>query len=92
MGSITGWRKASYSGGNGGGCVEVATTRDAAPVHKSGESILFAVRDSQDPLGPVLYFTEAEWEAFLHGVKDGQFDLEQVGGAFAGAREVQDPA
>jgi hypothetical protein len=33
------------------------------------------VRDSKDPDGPVLAFTRREWEAFLAGCKDGEFDL-----------------
>lgn len=32
------------------------------------------VRDSKDPLGPVLRFTADEWEAFTDAVKDGTFD------------------
>ena len=56
------WRKASYSGTNGGGCVEVAR----AP----GTGI--AVRDSNDPDGPRLAFTGGDWRAFLRQVKDGQ--------------------
>jgi len=34
-----------------------------------------AVRDSKDRRGPVLVFTPAEWEAFVGGVRDGEFDL-----------------
>lgn len=34
-----------------------------------------AVRDSTQPDGPVLIFTPAEWEAFVGGVQDGEFDL-----------------
>jgi hypothetical protein len=26
-----------------------------------------------------LYFTEAEWSAFVAGVKDGEFDLDESG-------------
>ena len=26
-----------------------------------------------------LYFTEAEWEAFILGVRDGEFDLDEEG-------------
>jgi hypothetical protein len=33
------------------------------------------VRDSKDPDGPVLKFTGPEWDAFVAGVKDGEFDL-----------------
>ena len=33
-----------------------------------------AVRDSKDRNGPVLMFTPFEWEAFVGGVRDGEFD------------------
>ena len=55
------WRKSSLSATNG--CVEVAL--DTAEV---------AVRDSKDRSGPVLLFTAHEWDAFLAGVRDGEFD------------------
>ncbi len=32
------------------------------------------MRDGMEPEGPVLVFTSAEWEAFIEGVKDGEFD------------------
>lgn len=57
------WRKASYSNTQGGNCVEVADLGDRV-----------AVRDSKDPDGPRLVFTPAEWEAFIAGAKDGEFD------------------
>jgi hypothetical protein len=38
-----------------------------------GEAI--AVRDAQNPDGPALIFTPAEWDAFVGGAKDGEFDL-----------------
>lgn len=59
------WRKSSYSGGNGGNCVEVARSLPGA----------VAVRDSKDGDGPVLTFAADEWEAFTTGVRAGQFDL-----------------
>jgi hypothetical protein len=34
-----------------------------------------AVRDSRNPTGPVLLFTRSEWDAFVGGAKDGEFDL-----------------
>ncbi|GAA2474291.1 DUF397 domain-containing protein [Winogradskya consettensis] len=34
-----------------------------------------AVRDSRRPEGDVLFFTPAEWDAFVGGAKDGEFDL-----------------
>jgi hypothetical protein len=57
------WRKARASSGNGGNCVEVAELPDG-----------FAMRDSKDPHGPALKFTRPEWDAFLAGVKGGEFD------------------
>jgi hypothetical protein len=59
------WRKSSYSGSNGGGCVEVARNLPG----------IVAVRDSKDRSGPVLTFAPDEWTAFTAGVREGQFDL-----------------
>jgi len=59
------WRKSSYSGGQGGQCVEVATNLPG----------IIAVRDSKDRSGPILAFSPAEWEAFTVGVRAGEFDL-----------------
>jgi len=47
-----------------GNCVEVASL--------SGDHI--GVRDSKDAEGPVLQFTPDEWNAFLGGVRNGEFD------------------
>jgi hypothetical protein len=47
------WFKSSYSGTNGGDCVEVATT--PATVH---------VRDSKRPLAASLTFSVELWSAF----------------------------
>ncbi|MDG9705169.1 DUF397 domain-containing protein [Streptomyces sp. DH37] len=48
-----GWFKSSYSGNEGGNCVEVATGPGA--VH---------VRDSKDREGGTLAFAPAAWNAF----------------------------
>jgi hypothetical protein len=58
------WRKASYSNGNGGNCVEVAYLA-------SGRH---AVRDSKDPAGSVLTFTSTEWRTFTVALCNGVFD------------------
>lgn len=58
------WRKSTRSGPNCDNCVEVAFVDGAV-----------AVRDSKDPDGPVLIFTPAEWDAFVGGAKDGEFDI-----------------
>lgn len=57
------WTKSSLSSANGN-CVEVADL--------SGDFI--KVRNSRDIKGPVLRFTPAEWDAFLGGVRNGEFD------------------
>ena len=59
------WRKSSYSGGEGGNCVEVADLPDGGR----------AVRDTKDRgARPVLLFTASEWVAFTAGVRAGEFD------------------
>ncbi|MBT2229476.1 DUF397 domain-containing protein [Nonomuraea sp. NEAU-A123] len=58
------WRKSTRSGPDGGNCVEVAEL--------SGKRR--GVRDSKNPSGPALVFTPGEWDAFIGGVKDGEFD------------------
>jgi Domain of unknown function (DUF397) len=58
------WQKSSRSGPFTDNCVEVAFV---------GEII--AVRDSKDADGAVLLFTPAEWDAFVDGAKDGEFDV-----------------
>ena len=63
IGHVT-WRKSSYSGNNGGGCVEVARL-----------PAVVAVRDSKDPYGARLTFSSEEWRAFVAGVKAGEFGL-----------------
>lgn len=61
------WRTSTRSGSNGA-CVEVATNLLAS----RGVVLL---RDTKDRSVPPFAFTEAEWEAFIGGAKDGEFDL-----------------
>jgi hypothetical protein len=56
------WTKATRSGSSGQ-CVEV---RDRGDV--------IEVRDSKDPGGPILRYTPGEWDAFLDGARNGEFD------------------
>ena len=79
------WRKASYSGNGGGNCVEVGAIWHKSSYSGNGGancvevardlSRTVAVRDSKDPQGPVLVFSAEEWDAFVGGAKDGEFDL-----------------
>jgi len=52
------WRTSSYSGDNGGTCVEVGITGPAV-----------AVRDSKQPNGPQLAFTADTWQTFTNQLK-----------------------
>jgi hypothetical protein len=60
--ATTSWRK-SCASGETGACVQVSST----PAQVS-------VRDSKDPVGPVLNLTRGGWAAFLVGVQCGEFD------------------
>ncbi|MFB7675618.1 Scr1 family TA system antitoxin-like transcriptional regulator [Kitasatospora purpeofusca] len=60
------WKTASYSQGNGGDCIEVAT--NVAQVEQ-----VVPVRDSKDRQGPELGFSPAAWSAFVAGVAAGDF-------------------
>jgi hypothetical protein len=56
------FRKSSFSGSTGGNCVEVAHAGD-----------MFGVRDSKNPLGPVLAVAGERRQAFLTAVKRDKF-------------------
>jgi Domain of unknown function (DUF397) len=51
------WRKSTYSGSNGGGCVEVGNHRGVV------------VRDTEDREGPVLRFEPDTWRKFTDAIK-----------------------
>lgn len=57
--SALSWRKSSYSGSNGGQCVEVA-----ASVH-------VLVRDSKNPDSKRLTFSAQAWREFVATIKNG---------------------
>jgi hypothetical protein len=52
------WRTSSYSGSNGGACVEVGTA-----------DLAVAVRDSKHPDGPQLAFAADTWTTFTEQLK-----------------------
>jgi len=54
------WRKSRRC--SGGACVEVAKVDD-----------VYLVRDSKNPDGAVLSFTDQEWAGFVEGVEAGDF-------------------
>jgi len=57
------WKKSSHSNGQAN-CVEVAANLPG----------VVAVRDSKNPGGPKLTFSLNDWDAFIAGAKDGEFD------------------
>lgn len=61
------WHISTYSNSGGGGCVEAGPLMDG-----SGR---IAVRHSKIPNGVSIFYTRSEWEAFLAGVRDGEFDF-----------------
>lgn len=62
------WRISSRSGDTDGGtCVE------AGPLNDGTGRV--ALRHSQHRDGPVIVYTRAEWDAFLAGAKDNEFDF-----------------
>lgn len=61
------WHISSFSADGGGNCVE------AGPLDDGTDRV--AVRHSTDPAGPVIVYTKPEWEAFVAGVRAGEFDF-----------------
>jgi len=55
------WRKSSYSSGNGGQCVEVATNLLG----------VVAIQDSKNP-GPALLIEPGTFAAFTRAIKNGE--------------------
>jgi hypothetical protein len=60
---MTQWRKSSFSGDQGS-CVETAMLPDGR----------VAVRNSNHPEAGTLFFTPLEMDAWIKGVKAGEFD------------------
>ncbi|GGM67390.1 hypothetical protein GCM10010106_11690 [Thermopolyspora flexuosa] len=61
------WHISTKSDGGGGNCVEAGPLADG-----SGR---VAVRHSRRPDGPVIVYSREEWQAFIAGVKEGEFDF-----------------
>ncbi|WP_018655440.1 DUF397 domain-containing protein [Actinomadura flavalba] len=54
--------------------IEFVDAKDVPVNHKDFGERAVVMRDANNEDGPILYFTEAEWDAFVAGVKDGEFD------------------
>jgi hypothetical protein len=63
------WRTSSFSGNGGGNCVEVGQATDGT----------ILVRDTKDRGRPAHRYTLTEWRAFVAGVGNGEFDLDESG-------------
>lgn len=79
------WRKATYSGANGGGCVEVGVWHKASHSGANGgecvevastAGALIAVRDSKNPNGPKLAFTPSGWQSFIQHARNTAIDAD----------------
>ncbi|MXM62707.1 DUF397 domain-containing protein [Streptomyces sp. HUCO-GS316] len=80
------WRKSSYSGDQGGSCVECAPLGDLAwrkstySSDQGGECVeiaelpgaTVAVRDSKNPAGPMLAFRPAAFSDFVSWTTDAE--------------------
>ncbi|CAM5447572.1 hypothetical protein SALBM135S_04318 [Streptomyces alboniger] len=77
--SVATWHKSSYSGGQGGDCLEVARWRKST--HSAGDGgdclevgdahpAIVPVRDSKNPAGPRLVFRAATWSTFIENLKE----------------------
>ncbi|MEU6329348.1 DUF397 domain-containing protein [Streptomyces sp. NPDC047049] len=71
------WFKSSYSGSQGGDCIEVAYDwhKSSYSGSEGGDCVEVAscphaihVRDSKDPDGPALTLSAPAWAAFLAGI------------------------
>ncbi|MFE2157312.1 DUF397 domain-containing protein [Streptomyces lydicus] len=62
--AMSGWRKSSYSNGEGAECVEVA----------DGHPGVVPVRDSKRPHGPAVGFPADSWSSFIVAVKSGELE------------------
>lgn len=60
LGGIS-WRVARRC--NGGECVRIAVNGDA-----------IVLGDTKRPDGPVMFYSRAEWAAFVEGIRQGDFD------------------
>jgi hypothetical protein len=58
METVSSWRKSSYSGANGGECVEIGTTANVV-----------LVRDTTNRNGDTLRMPVDAWRAFLTSIK-----------------------
>ncbi|WP_282694714.1 DUF397 domain-containing protein [Streptomyces sp. CC208A] len=52
------WIKSSYSGNDGGNCVEIAP----------GPTDRVPIRDSKAPEGPAVVFERTAWDTFVHSL------------------------
>ena len=59
------WHISTRSSGGSGNCVEVGALADGR----------IAVRHSKAPDAAVIIYTRDEWDAFLAGARDGEFDF-----------------
>ncbi|WP_255953634.1 DUF397 domain-containing protein [Streptomyces odontomachi] len=80
---LSGWRKSSYSGPDGGSCLEVLDGwRKSSYSGSDGGDCLevrddhptaVPVRDSKNPNGPAVVFPSAGWSSFVTALKRGEF-------------------
>jgi hypothetical protein len=80
---LSGWRRSSYSGSEGGSCVETLSGwRKSSRSGPEGDSCIeilegypsgVPIRDSKIPHAPALVFTPGGWSSFVAALKSGSF-------------------
>ncbi|GAB2810073.1 hypothetical protein GCM10022221_04340 [Actinocorallia aurea] len=77
---MTEYRKELYGDEEDGVIIEFIPSEDVPDEMRKDNKIFLpgtqaiVMSNAAEPDGPRLYFTEGEWEAFVLGVKDGEFD------------------
>nr|WP_235990162.1 DUF397 domain-containing protein [Streptomyces ureilyticus] len=73
------WIRSSYSGNDGGNCVEMATWVKSSHSDSNGGNCIevapdfptvVPVRDSKTPDGPVLLINRSAWSSFISAVRN----------------------
>ncbi|MFF9436468.1 DUF397 domain-containing protein [Streptomyces sp. NPDC014735] len=65
------WRKSSYSGQNGGDCIEWAVRSSPGSTRAQQGEVL--IRDSKNKSGPRFTFSAAAWNGFVTAASAGEF-------------------
>lgn len=72
----------------GGSSVQINRTHRSEPDGSTENFYLF--RNGEDPDGTILLFDQGEWDAFVAGARDGEFDPETFSASAEIAQQNQE--